>query len=170
MCASRLRRHLQTVDADADVWTVQLSPFSAGRAAPHRTVGLDTRPKTRQAIVLLAVAPGALAVFFIASDPHVRFALGFYIGLLLVSCYIGVAWLRSMVYTGRHLDESADFWLAHEAQTRPRAFYVHSALATLGTFVLILALAEDATFVAGLCLAPTYVSASVVALMWGKVP
>ena len=49
-------------------------------------------------------------------------------------------------------------------------FIVCAVLAALGALGLGAALAADATFIAGLLLAPTFIAASTVALMWGNVP
>ena len=100
-------------------------------------------------MVLLAVVPAAIATCLILSDPHVRFAVGVYIGIVVAATCIGIAYLRSLVFESRHLGESADFWLSQEAKVRPRAFYSCLLLAGVGTLIVVLALAKNATFVAG---------------------
>ena len=120
--------------------------------------------------MICALVPAAIAVYGILANPHVSFGLGVYVGVLIAASAMALGWLRSIAFESRHPDESAEFWLDQEAKIRPRMFRVCALLAAFGVLGLVAALVADATFIAGLLLAPTFVAASTVALLWGKVP
>jgi len=147
-----------------------LSPFSTARSAPRRPVGMDMRPMTRQAMLVFAGIPAVLATLGVTSESPGSFAFGFWIGLLATSLLMAVAWFRSILFESKHLDESAAFWLAQERKIRPRAFVFCALVACLGILGLAVAKSSSSASLAGLCLAPTFVSASSVLLLWGKVP
>ena len=149
---------------------MRISPFATPRTTPRRPLNTDLRPITRRAIAICALVPAVVAVYGILANPHVSFGFGVYVGVLNAASAMALGWLRSMAFESRHPDEPAEFWLHQEAKIRPRMFIVCAVLAALGALGLGAALAADATFIAGLLLAPTFIAASTVALMWGKVP
>jgi hypothetical protein len=81
-----------------------------------------------------------------------------------------LCWLISIRFESRHLGESAEFWLRHEGVMRPRAFAIALTAFAVSLLVLIGGIAMASSVVAGAAVPPAFVSAAVVALMWGRVP
>jgi hypothetical protein len=129
----------------------------------------DMRPMTWNAIVLFGALPAAVGLIELSTRPH-GLAHGIWLGVVLTSAAISLCWLISIRFESRHLGESAEFWLRHEGVIRPRAFAVALTASAVSLLVLIGGIAMANSVVAGTAVAPAFVSAAVVALMWGKVP
>jgi hypothetical protein len=125
---------------------------------------------TRQAMLIFAGIPAVLAILGLSTESPGSFAFGFWIGLLATTTLMALGWLRSILFESKHLDQSAAFWLAQEAKIRPRAFVFCLLVACTGILGLAVAKTSSSASLAGLFLAPTFVSASSVLVLWGKVP
>ena len=147
-----------------------MSPFAHAKTAPRRPPGTDLRGITRQALLVFSLAPAVIATLALLNHPHRDFGSGVWFGVLVSALGIGLGWVRSIAFESRHTDESASFWMAHEAVIRPRMFYGCLVLGGLGLVIFLAAVVSGRPFLAGLCMAPTYTATAIVLLMWGKVP
>jgi hypothetical protein len=128
------------------------------------------RSTRRPALIVFAGVPAVLAGLGLVTTSPGGFAYGFWIGLLGTALALALCWLWSLGFESKHLNESASFWSSQEAKVRPRVFFACVVVACLGVVSLIVAMASTSASLAGVSLAPTFVAASGVLLMWGKVP
>jgi hypothetical protein len=149
---------------------VQVSPFAYAKTAPRRPLGTDLRGITRQALLVFSLAPAVIATLALISHPHPDFGSGVWLGVLVSALGIGLGWARGIAFESRHTDESANFWMAHEAVIRPRMFYSCLVVTGIGLVIFLAAVVSGGPFLGGLCMAPTYTTTAIVLLMWGKVP
>ena len=144
-----------------------MSPFAAPRATPRRPDIGDTRPFIRQARNVGGVAPLVIGLLGAVSS---RSLVNFWTGLALAGAVVTCEYSLSLRFEGQHLNETRDFWRDHEAMIRPRAIVAHTVGFALTGAGLWIALARGDLQVAGLFLAPAFLSGSCVLLLWGRVP
>jgi len=114
-------------------------------------------------IAILGVAVGEHGL-------HSDFGTGLALSLIAFLAVCALEWSRSIQFETRHLHESPDFWLNQEARVRPRLFWGHAVLLSLGIGAMVVGAVRGDGVVAGAGLGCAFCGGAVVALMWGKVP
>ncbi len=146
---------------------MRLSPFGPPRSEPRRPDIDDMRPITQQALLVVGLVPLGIGMLGLLSQPGGRW---FFVGLVLSSLFVVVAYARSIAFETKHLGESRDFWRDREALIRTRVFLGGLVTFVAGAIALVVAVTSARWGIAGFLLTPVFLAGSFVLLLWGKVP